>query len=247
MHPRSRVGPSEWVDPRLTGAVGDEPKVRVANSSANGRWSPPHLIHLLRLGILAATSYAVGVPELLCTRLTSVTCTPAVVVAGEDVICAVTLGILTSEADMSVAPIGATEQVNVLTRAGRLHNVSFATKMAGQAGVRVDHGWFSAKAVVQVVAAEPVSVDVTCLPNRVQAGAQVQCEVAPRDMLGNIAEVHRPTDAPAEYFAVMQLGSAADVVVHDTYVSFVAGAVGTSAGVRVSFKGMQVESTVQVL
>ena len=85
------------------------------------------------------------------------------------------------------------------------------------------------------------------MPPMVAPGTVVWCEVTTRDAFGNVAEVRKPVGAAADYFAVAHVGSAREVTVHDSHVSFVAGEAGTRAGIAIVLNGQRaVESTVTV-
>jgi hypothetical protein len=131
------------------------------------------------------------------------------------------------------------------------HRVTFATRAEGFAGVRVSHLLFWASSVVEVLPGVASSVEVLCTPPVAMLGTNVQCAVSPHDEFGNLAEVEPPPSGAKNFFTVTRIGCARDLVVHDTFVAFVAGipgneCVGNRAGVAVTLDGKPVESTIAV-
>ena len=91
------------------------------------------------------------------------------------------------------------------------------------------------------------SVDVDCTPKLVAADAEVRCDVTPRDLYGNVADVEPSVDGSSGRFTVSFLGRAASGAVHDDHVSFVvASGRGHTAGIAVSLDGRRVESIVEI-
>lgn len=238
MRPRcdaaSRPVPSSWVDDRLAA----EPKL-----DAQKRRRGISVQLLLRIGTLVLIAYVVRVQDLLFASLTSVACTPATVQAGANVTCDITTSRFASEMGLSITPLGSAGLLTLIADTTRTHRIGFTTKMTGDAGVRVTHFLFFATSVVNVLPGPVVAVDVRCWPNEVAPGSNVKCSVEPRDAFANLAEVERPADAPADFFAVTRIGTAADLVVHDAFVSFVAQAPG-QAGVRIILNGRRAAESV---
>ena len=152
---------------------------------------------------------------------------------------------------LSITQLGVAGALVLTNDAQHRYTLTFATRVTGDAGVRATHLPFWSSSVVEVLADIAVSVDVHCVPPRVSPGSDVRCAIEPRDRFGNVAEVEPPPSGVKNFFTVARLGNARDLVVHDTYVSFRAGAppdgeASTSAGVVVTLDGRRVESTVSV-
>ena len=230
-----------FVDDRLAA----EPKARSDKPKVGEPSSLP--VRLFRVGAAVAACYMVGAHELVLAAFTSVTCAPAIVRAGGNATCDVRTGALSSDADLSITQTGGAGRIVLLSESAHAYRVSFSTRTAGAAGVRVSHSIFWSSAAVEVLAGPARSVDVECAPARAAPGKEVRCAVTPRDAFGNAAEVEKPAGAPANYFAVSAVGDATNLVVHDTDVSFtLGGEAGSRAGIAVTLDGRRVESTVEV-
>ena len=234
-----------FVDDRLAA----EPKAHKPRAEAS---SLP--VRLARVAALLGACYLVGVHELVFAALTSVRCAPTTVRAGANVTCDVATGALSSDADLSITQTGGAGQIALLSEGAHAYRITFGTRAAGAAGVRVSHSIFWSHAAVEVLAGPAVTVEVDCsLADGVTAaavGSEVRCAVTPRDAYGNAAEVEKPEGAPEGYFTVTHVGGASKLAVHDTEVSFVVaqpvGGKAGRAGVAVTLDGTRVESTVAV-
>lgn len=229
-----------FVDPRL--AVSEEPKLhkqRRAEGEVGTVW------WLVRVGGLVLICYLVGVQQCAFAALTTVHCSPATVRAGTNITCEIVTSPHASESGLRLTQLGVAGSPALTDDTAHSYRVSLATSLAGGGGVRVSHLLFWSTSVVEVLAGQPVSVVVSCAPPIVAVGAEVQCAVEPRDRFGNVAEVERPPSGASNFFTVARLGSARELVVHDTYVSFVPIEVGV-AGVAVTLDGQRVESRVSV-
>jgi hypothetical protein len=235
---------NSFVDDRLAA----EPKAQTQKPRAGEDGGSSSLTTALRICAVLAACYIVGVHELVFAAFVSVTCTPSVVPAGANVTCMVSTGSLSSEAELTITQTGTAGRLVLLSETAQAYLVSFSTRAAGVAGVRLSHSLiFWSSASVEVLPGPAVSVDVLCAPPRVAAGTQVRCAVTPRDQFGNAAEVAKPAGVADDYFGVTQVGGATQLAVHDDHVSFVAGGAGARAGVAVMLDGRRVESTVVVV
>ena len=225
----------------------DDRLLREPTEHSQKRWQQASIStkQLLRVLALIVSAHLLGVLDFLCAVLTAVQCSPAIVIAGANVTCEITTGTLSSDADLSITQLGVAGVISLLNEDAHLYRVSFTTQASGRAGLVVSHMLFWSTSTVEVLAGPAITVDVACAPHAVGLGSKVQCAVKPRDALGNMAEVSRPSDSSDSYFSVGALGSAHDLEVHDTYVSFIAGASG-NAGIRVMLNGHRFESGVVV-
>ena len=234
-----------WVDHRLAG----EPKAawhkRAPTHGSGSMWRP-----MLRISALAAVGYLLGVHDMLFAALSDVRCVPAVVQAGHNVTCTITLVGSLHDAALSLTPIGTAGAIALLDdeAVANTYRITFATATAGEAGVRIAQSIFWSTSLVEVAAGQATTVGVACAPPSVAAGAQVRCTVTPVDVYGNAADVQKPANAPAGYFSVSRVGGARELSVHDTFVSFrAAEGEGGRAGVAITLNGRRVESTVAVI
>ena len=184
----------------------------------------------------AVLCFYAGAHEVAYGAFTSVECLPQSVQAGQNVTCEVTTVALAAETDLSLLPTGVASEISLLSAEPHKYRVAFATGRAGVAGVRVQHTVFFTRSEVDVRPAAAVSAIPSCSPSQVVMSQRVTCELIPRDQFGNSAEVRRPPGAPNNFFSVMPVGSASEVVVGDTTVSFVASAPGR-AGLAVTLDG----------
>lgn len=199
--------------------------------------------------LVAAGCWLVGLHQLVFAWFTRVECMPATVLAGENVTCTITTAALSGEAALSVTQTFSAGPLSMVSAAAHSYRVTFATRLDGFAGVRVRHALFATGSEVEVVAgpAVPGSVEVRCVPERVVRGGVVSCAVTPRDAQGNPQfDVVRPADAEPEYFSVAPVGSAHNLTVHRTAVSFLAGRP-RRAGIAVTLGGIRAESRVEVI
>lgn len=237
---RAKDVESAFVDDRVLA----EPKAR-SDKPATG--APTSLgVKILRLVVFLVACALLGVQDMLFAALTTVSCQPAVVRAGTNVTCDVRTGLFSTDADLSITQTGTAGMLWLLSESVHSYRVAFATSRAGAAGVRLTHSIFWSRATVEVVPAAAATVEVLCAPPKVMAGAEVKCDVTPRDAFGNPADVEKPPGAADSYFSVSHVGGATALAVHDTYVSFVAGESGSRCGVAVVLDGRRVESVVQV-
>ena len=205
---------------------------------------------ILRLCAVLAGCYLLGVHELVLAAFTSISCHPAdgTVRAGTNVTCEIVTAFLSSEMALSLTQIGSAGPIALVdgTQKHR-YEVTFSTSKAGFAGVRVTHHLFWSSGSVEVMPASAFGrVEVNCDPPNVRMGQEVRCGIRPRDIYGNLAEVERPDGAAADYFSVAKTGSAGDLAVHDTFVSFFARAMGR-AGISVTLNGVRTSSDVEVV
>jgi hypothetical protein len=237
--------PAAWIDDRL---ASDKLHKQHTQQRHGGM-----VAYILRVAILLLVCYMIGVQQLAFTALTSVQCTPQAVLAGSNVTCVITTSPHATETLLFVTQVtsGQAAPFFQLEDYAHTHRVTFATRAEGFAGVRVSHLFFWASSVVEVLPGVASSVEVLCTPPVAMLGTNVQCAVSPHDEFGNLAEVEPPPSGAKNFFTVTRIGCARDLVVHDTFVAFVAGipgneCVGNRAGVAVTLDGQRVESTIAV-
>jgi hypothetical protein len=231
-----------WVDDRLAA----EPKAPGQKRSRDAKTFSAK--NLMRLGAIAAACWLIGAHQLVFAIFTGVSCSPSTVRAGSNISCTITRSALASESDLSITQVGNAGAITLVDEASTQYRVTFSTRAAGAAGVRVTHSLFWRTSWAEVQAAPAATVDVACEPAQVAPRAEVRCAVTPRDVFGNVAEVEKPPGASADYFSVQAVGGARDIVVHDEHVSLVAGdAPGSRAGIAVVLAGTRMEGSVAVI
>ena len=257
MRPRQQAAdveaqPAAWIDDRLASDKLHKQHTQ-HTQHAQQRRNDGMVSYILRVAILLLVCYMIGVQQLAFTALTSVQCTPQAVLAGSNVTCVITTSPHATETALSVTQVtsGQAGPLFQLEDHAHSHRVTFATRAEGFAGVRVSHLLFWASSIVEVLPGVASSVEVLCTPPVAMLGTNVQCAVSPHDEFGNLAEVEPPPSGAKNFFTVARIGCARDLVVHDTFVAFVAGVpgnecVGNRAGVAVTLDGQRVESTIAV-
>lgn len=235
--------PRKWIDPRTLVGEPKTPGQKLAREA-----SVSAATRLLQLTGMLIACYLIGVHEMLLTGLTSVTCSPEMIKAGSNATCEIRSGPFTSDSGLSITQVGVAGRIALVDERNGAYRIVFATRLVGDAGVRVSHGIFSSVSTVEVIPGPAIVVEAECSPPRVAPSATVTCAVTPRDRFGNAASVEKPEGADDKYFALSGLGSARELAIHDFDVTFKAGnQPGERAGIAVTLNGGRVESTVQVV
>ena len=237
-----------FVDPRVAAQQATEPKAPSDKPQSSLAGDGGLGARLARIAAALVACYLLGVQEILFAALTSVHCSPATVSAGSNVTCDVQTGAFSSDVDLSITQTGNAGKITMVSESAHAYRISFATRVAGAAGVKLTHSVFRSAASVDVIAGPARSVDVDCTPKLAITDAEVRCAVTPRDIYGNVADVEPSARGGTRpRFTVSFLGRATNLAVHDEHVSFVVAAgLGHTAGIAVSLDGRRVESTVEI-